>query len=269
VTEAFLTDMDGKLALPALRAQYPKLPLIVLTGYGDEARRELVANLAPSAYFAKPLQLEPVLTELDSLPLDATTEDGQPAPAAASAPCAAYAFLRLKDKERAAHILLDFQEMEGVEAANAVRGEYDIILRLAAGSSGALAEVLERIKRAEGVSVAAAEIVEQPHLTLEVDEFLRHYAAVSADDRAAYAARNETNAYLMVDLDRYHLEPIYASILLTEGVVDCQVSNGGSKLTVLMSGAVRPNVLRHVLQKLAAMDGIRRVRDATVINVES
>jgi len=49
--------------------------------------------------------------------------------------------------------------------------------------------------------------------------------------------------------------------------VEHRVAGGGNKLMVLMSQAVQPGVVRHLLRKLAEMDGILRVREATVINV--
>lgn len=267
ITEAFLTDMDGKLILKALRAQYPLVPIVVVTGFGDEVRRAMVEALAPSAYLVKPLQMEQLLAELGKFSLTVSTEFPEPAPEAPPRPHEAYAFLRLLDNERAAEILFDFRATEGVRIANAVRGEYDIVLRLTTDSPDKLAATIERVKQASGVAIAAIEKLGKPRLTPEVEEFIKHYESISADDRMAYRVMNETNAYLMIDIDRYQLERIYTSIIMTEGVIGCQVSNGGAKLTVLMSGAVRPNVLRHVLQKLATMDGIRRVREATVINI--
>jgi len=267
ITEAFLTDVDGKLLLKAYRAEYPQLPLVVLTSFGDEARRRQVENLQPAAYLEKPLAMETLLAELGKFSFKTTTEHAEPAPETAPRQPEAYMFLRLLDNERAGEILMELRAMDGVRIGNAVRGEYDIVLRLAVDSGDKLAAAVEKVKQTAGVTVLATERLEKPRLTPEVEDFIKHYESVSAEDRAAYRTGVETNAYLMIDIDRYQLERIYTSIIMTEGVIGCQASSGGAKLTVLMSGAVRPNVLRHVLQKLATMDGIRRVREATVINI--
>lgn len=267
ILEAFLTDMDGKLALKALRAQHPALPLIVATGYGDEARRAQVEAMPPAAYFVKPLELPSILQVLENFGCEVTTEQQAPPPDSLQRPQEAYMYLRLTDTERAYEILMEFRTSAGIRIANAVRGEYDIVLRLTTDTPEELHSSIEHVKQTAGIVVQATEKLEQPRLSPEVDEFIRHYESVSAEDRAAYRVMNETNAYLMIDIDRYQIERIYSSIIMTEGVIGCQVSSGGTKLTTLMSGAVRPNVLRHVLTKLAATEGIRRVREAMVINI--
>jgi DNA-binding response OmpR family regulator len=267
ITEAFLTDIDGKLMLKAYRAEYPQLPLLVLTGFGDAERRQQVEHLQPAAYLEKPPSLEMLLAELGKFGFKTTTAFATPAPESAPRQPEAYMFLRLQDNERAGEILMELRAMDGVRVGNAVRGEYDIVLRLGSDTPDKLTATIEKVKQTPGVNVLSVERLEKPRLTPEVEDFVKHYESVSADDRAAYRSGNETNAYLMIDIDRYQLERIYTSIIMTEGVISCQVSSGGAKLTVLMSGAVRPNVLRHVLQKLATMDGIRRVREATVINI--
>jgi DNA-binding response OmpR family regulator len=267
ITEAFLTDLDGKLMLKAFRTEYPQLPIIALTGFGDVERRQQIENLQPAAYLEKPLAMEMLLAELGKFSFKTTTEQVAPTPDSAARQPEAYVFLRLQDNERAGEILRELRAMDGVRVGNAVRGEYDIVLRLAADTADKLSTTAEMVKQTAGANVLAVERLEKPRLTPEVEDFVKHYESVSADDRAAYRSGNETNAYLMIDIDRYQLERIYTSIIMTEGVISCQVSSGGAKLTVLMSGAVRPNVLRHVLQKLATMDGIRRVREATVINI--
>jgi hypothetical protein len=148
-----------------------------------------------------------------------------------------------------------------------VKGDVDLILRLSGADAEELQAAIGRVRQVDGVTVVAADKLEQPRVSPEVEEFLQHYEAVAQEDRSQYVAMHPTNAFLIVDIDRYQLERIYTSILMTEGVVSCQVAGNGSKLIALMSGAVQPEVARHVLRKIAVMDGIRRVREAPVINI--
>jgi hypothetical protein len=182
-------------------------------------------------------------------------------------PYEAYAFLRLADRARAPEVFDRLSLLEDVRITNAVRGDFDVVLRLTAPAADALAAAMERVRRTEGANVIAMDRLEQPRLNPEVADFILHYKCVAAEDREQYVRVHETNAYLVIDIDRYQLERVYTSIMMTEGVISCQVSDGGSKLIVMMSGAVRPEVMRHVLRKIATMDGIRRVREAPVINI--
>jgi CheY-like chemotaxis protein len=270
ITEAFLPDFDGKLMLRALRAQYPQLPLIVLSGFGDEELQTFVGEQAPSCYFDKPVDTQVVLAALDNFDLRTTTEQSL-APKEDDAPRVfeAYIFLRLVDKERAGELYSHLRRIPGVRICNAVRDHCDLVLRLTTASMEDLNRSIETVRSVTGVAILSLERIERRRLSPEAEEFLLHYESVSAEDRKQYKVMGDTNAYLFIDIDRYQFERIYTSIIMTKGVIGCQVSSNSSRLTVLLSGAVRPNVVRHLLQKIATMDGIRRVQEATVINMTS
>jgi hypothetical protein len=155
-------------------------------------------------------------------------------------------------------------------SANAVRGgDFDLVLRVALPSEDALKALLGEVQKVEGAKLIGHEHYIMPVLSASTEEFIRHYQTVAAEVNKDYLPGQDTNVYLMIDVDRYQMERIYTSILLTEGVYRCRVISGGSKLMVLMSHAVKAGVMRHLLRKLAEMDGILRVREATVINVAS
>lgn len=269
VADTFLPDTDGILFLMTLREQYPQLPLIVSTGYGNDDLQGRVAELSKSVYFTKPIQMEQVIACLNEFDLAATTCEPVPAPPLQllENKVCAYSFLRIDSGDRVEELYRTLREMEGVISANAVRGEFDLVLRVAVDSTEKLDELVERIRQVEGVKPVACDRIVTPMLSPTVDEFIRHYQTVWAKVNQNYIAGLGTNAYLLIDIDRYQLERIYTSIKLTEGVHRCRVIGGGTRLMTLMSGAVRPGVVRHLLRKLAQMDGILRVREATVINL--
>lgn len=264
---AILPDLDCKLLLRALRAQYPLLPLIVLTAYPEAGDREALLQLPHLAYLEKPVELPVLLGELAQFDLAASTIEAAPVTSPPASPLfEAYAYLRFKSRTMAAELYGQLTALPGVRFANAVKGDYDMILRLSAPSAEELTAACERVQQVPGVD-AMIDKLGRPRIGQEIETLLAHYEAVTRPDREAYLADHPTNAYLLIDIDRYQLERIYTSIMLTEGVISCQVAANSSKLVVLMSGAVRPEVVRHVLGKIAVMDGIRRVREATVINI--
>jgi CheY-like chemotaxis protein len=267
ISAAILPDLDSKLFLRALRAQYPALPLVVLTAYPEAGDREALLQLVNLAYLEKPVELPALLGELARFDLSASTIDAAPAPCPSSAPRHnAYAYLRFISRGQAAELYGLLGALPGVSFTNAVKGDYDMVLRLTAATAEELNGYCEGVKQAAGVS-AVIDKLERPRIGPEIETLLQHYEAVAGADREAYLAHHPTNAYLLIDIDRYQLERIYASLSLTEGVISCEVAANGAKLVVLMSGAVRPEVVRHVLRKIAVMDGIRRVREAPVINI--
>jgi CheY-like chemotaxis protein len=265
---AILPALDSILFLRTLRMQYPALPIIVLTAYPEEAYREAVLQLQPLAYLEKPLDMAALLEVLFKFDLQTSTINPAPVPESATKrQLEAYAFLRLQARERWAEIYQLYRNMPGVRFADAVKGDVDLILRLSGDNADELQAAIGRVKQVEGVTVVAMDKLELPRLSPEVEEFLQHYHTIALHDREQYVALRPTNAFLIMDIDRYQLERIYTSVVMTEGVISCQVSGYGSKLIALMSGAVQPEVARHVLRKIAVMDGIRRVREAPVINI--
>jgi CheY-like chemotaxis protein len=270
ITEAFLTDLDGELFIKTLRLEYPEIPMVVVTGFGDERRREMIEQMQPSAYFDKPVHLNELLKAVGEFQLTASTYESAPAPAAARYEdnVGAYLFLNIKDYERAPELYRTLLELDGVLSANGVRGTgFNLILRTAVPSFDALQTLMNTVSQVNSVELVDHAQLEVPQLSRAVEEFTRHYQEVAKEANVDYVAGVDTNAYLFIDIDRYQLERIYLSLLLTLGVIRCRVVSGGAKLVVLSSHAVRPNVLRHLLRKLAEMDGVRRVREARVINL--
>lgn len=270
ITELILPDQDGILFIKTLRQQFPALPLIVLTGFGAEKWEAEVQQLQPAEYLEKPAEIEQLLSKLEEFELECQTVAPAPAPPFVTPEGAvgAYLFYRIDSAELAGSVYSSLRNKDGVISANAVRGsEFDLVLRVAVVSEEALAKLTEETQRVEGVTLVDINRYMIPMLSASTEEFVRHYQTVAAEVNKDYVPGQDTNAYLLIDIDRYQMERIFTSILLTAGVFRCRVVNGGTKLIVLMSQAVQPGVMRHLLRKLAEMDGILRVREATVINV--
>lgn len=269
ITEAFLTDFDGKPFLKTLRLQYSGVNLVVMTGYGDEEREELVRRLMPAIYVKKPVDITSLATAMDGFDLSANT--AAPAPAPDPVPyedkVGAYLFLQVGFQHIEATVSA-LKEQKGVLSTNAVHApDLNLILRVALPTTADLKELLTAVGAIPSVKLVGHEVIGEPQLSRGMDEFVRHYQPVKEAANVDFVAGVDTNVYLFIDIDRYQIERIYMSLLLTIGVIRCRVISGGNKLVVLASGAIQPNVTRHLLGKLAEMDGVKRVREARVINI--
>jgi len=269
ITGAFLPDLDGLLFIRTLREQYPEVPIMVLTGYGDEELKAQIQAQPLTVYLAKPLDMDKFNQEIKKLKLEHDTSRPLPAPPMIPPDdnVGAYIYFNIDTASGGAAAYDALRALSGVYSANAVRGEFNLVLRVAVPSPEALDKLLADAKSVPGATYVSHEHYVPAMLSAANEEFVRHYQTVAAEVNKDYLPGQDTNAYLMIDVDRYQMERIYISILLTEGVFRCRVIGSGTKLMVLMSHAVRPGVVRHLLRKLAEMDGILRVREATVINV--
>lgn len=269
VSELFLPDIDGILLVKTLRQQYPDLPLAVVTRFGNEQVKADVEALGNTVYRDKPADLDELVATLDGYELtaDTTAPADPPELAGYEGNIGAYIYLRIGSGERVDELYDSVKHMDGVLSANAVRGDFDLVLRVAVPAMDRLNELVDLLGKKDGIEVYGYEKIIEPQLSVNTDDFIKHFQTVWTEVNKDYVPGQETNAYLMIDIDRYQLERIYTSIKLTEGVYRCRVIEGSGKVMVLMSGAVSPGVVRHLLRKLAEMDGILRVREATVINL--
>ena len=268
IIDAYLPDIDGRLMLRGLRAMFSAVPIVLLVEGDDEADRELAAQLPPTICAAKTEIENGLLGELAKFGYPTTTLTTTPLPE--RWPLVIYdanMYLRLVNRAEAVAVFNRLKSVRNLLYLNAVRGDYDLIIRLKADNNEDLNRAIAEVQQEPGIDVVAMDRHERPMLSPQVEEFILHYEEVADPDREPYMQPTETNAYLLIDIDRYQMERVFTSILLTEGVISCHVAMGGAKLIVLMSGAVHPEVMGHVLRKLAVMGGIRRVREATVINI--
>jgi CheY-like chemotaxis protein len=269
-TELFLPDLDGSLFLETLRLQYPDLPLAVISAFATEEDREGIARLNPVYLGGRPVDEKELLAVLDKLELTRSTYTVMPPePSAASEPpVGAYLFVSFESFDAAQRLYGELGGLDGVISVNAVKGEgIDLVMRVGATNVEGIVTLAERVEQIDGITSVRHELIVKPPLGVDLQEFVEHYLTLASQLHADYVRGVATNAYLIIDIDRYQLERIYLSILLTEGVIRCRVISGFNKLMVLSAGAVRPNVVRHLLAKLAQLDGIRRVREVTVVNM--
>jgi CheY-like chemotaxis protein len=265
VTEIFLPDMEGALMVATLRRQYPKLPIIVQTRYGDDTLQEAL-NKIDVAYLEKPFTAEVLIAALATCSFDNDTAQPVAPPAIQLGPAdkRAYLMLRLSDRRRALETYDQFVGQDGIVRVEAVRGDYDIVLQAAADTMDALKAIIDRVEHTNGVRLAGYELVEAPYFDKHIMEFLQHMAQVMEDAKPADSAPG-FNTYLFIDLDRYQLERFYLALSVTSGIVSCDIAGGGSKIIVQFGTELHPESFPVLLRKMAEFDGVRRVREAAVI----
>jgi hypothetical protein len=184
-------------------------------------------------------------------------------------PQRSYIMLDVRDRDRAVDILNELRELKGIDHVDAVRGEGDLLLQVSASDSWQLTSVSNRLQNVEGIETKWIEKVYPPELAPGLAGFAYAYQNHVVPKYSDLAeGENTTNVYLLIDVARQFFSRAYLSILFTYGVVKCEALDGCTKVIVKVSGALRADVVRHVLRKLAETDGIRRVRESTVINFD-
>ncbi len=67
VTDIFMPDIDGLKILKVIKNQYPDLPVLVITGFGDERLEITALSEHNTGYLDKPFEIPDLVEALDEL----------------------------------------------------------------------------------------------------------------------------------------------------------------------------------------------------------
>jgi hypothetical protein len=159
-------------------------------------------------------------------------------------------------------------QMPGVQRCEAVRGDFDIIILAQAGSQEEIKKLKESIAAMPGVEIASESEIERPKLDRDVDEFIKIYSdAVKAQKTSTPAKSPGTTSYIIVDIDKDAIQQIFTTVFFIDEVIFCDVIEDGTKLVGMVTGQGAVGKTPRIIEKLGEIDGVLRVREATVIKL--
>ncbi len=272
VIDIFLPGIDGMTILKGVRNLFPGLPVLMITGFGDEKLKQAVLSEPNTAYLDKPFGIREVVRAMGALsPAPAHPEArAESAGEARAAPesTRAYLAIRIAEPDRSLAILTELDGMPGVRSCDAVHGDVDIILRVEAASREDMDALLGRVRSVRGVQVVSTSPAEHPRLDPDVDQFIRTCRRGAGPAAPAQAEKHPGAAsYLIVDIDRDALQPVFAAVSLLDEVVFCDVIEQGAKLIGMIAAAEAGGEVRKAIERLSHIDGVLRVREARIIRM--
>jgi CheY-like chemotaxis protein/nitrate reductase NapAB chaperone NapD len=270
VTDIFMPDIDGLKILKVIKIQHPDLPVLVITGFGDESLKMTALSEYNTGYLDKPFEIPDLVKALEDLSPGSTTEagtDSKIADAGLRESVSAYLTIRITDPARSMEIFNRLHGMEGVQKCEAVRGDFDIIVLAQGESEEEVKALFDRIGKMDGVEVASMSPVERPKLDRDVDDFVKIYSqAMKQPAQMKSAMQPGTMSYIIVDIDPNAIQQIFTTVFFIDDVIFCDVIEDGKKLVGMITseGVGRKST---TLDKLKEIDGVLRVREATVIKL--
>ena len=270
ITDIFMPDIDGLKILKVIKNQYPDLPVLVITGFGDE--RLMMTALAEhnTGFLNKPFEIPELVEALEELSpgktaTDSVTEyvdDGM------RESTSAYLTIKITDSENSMEIFDKLYSMPGIQSCDAVRGDFDVILLVQAESAEEITKVFDSVRAIEGIEVLSMSQVERPKLDRDVDEFIDSYQKAVKQEAAAGARRQPgTMSYIIVDIDPDAIQQIFTTIFFIDEVVVCDVIENGTKMVGMITGSGAVGKTPRIIEKLSNVDGVLRVREAKVIKL--
>jgi len=271
VTDIFMPDIDGLKILKVIKNQYPELPVLVITGFGDEALKFTALAEENTGYLDKPFEIPELVAALEQL-APGTSTSAAPAAGAegegSRESVTAYLTLRITDPSRSLDALAQLSDLDGVESVDAVRGDVDIILFAQASSQTEIEALFERVKKIAGIEVVSLSSVERPKVDRDVGEFVDVYKkAVKSGSQQVARKQSGTTSYIIVDIDKDAIQQIFTTVFFIDEVVFCDVIDEGTKLVGMITGQSAVGSTPHIIEKISEIDGVLRVREAKVIKI--
>ena len=273
VTDIFMPDIDGLKILKVIKIQYPELPVLVITGFGDEALKLTALSELNTGYLDKPFEIPDLVKALEELSPGSTVGKAAAKGQAKAEPemresVTTYLTIRITDPMRSMDIYKRLYQMEGVQRCEAVRGDFDIIVLAQAASQDEIKKLKDRIGAMDGIQLASVSDVERPKLDRDVNEFVDIYSqAVKAHGLASSSKQPGTTSYIIVDIDKNAIQQIFTTVFFIDEVVFCDVIENGTKLVGMVTGQGAVGKMPRIIEKLSQIDGVLRVREATVIKL--
>ncbi len=268
-----LPDINGLKVLRFIKEKHPEIPVIMITGYGDEAMREEAKVRKANAYLEKPIDPEVLDEYLKNLlsHKDEILKDRHQKDEIKLATVSGYAFLQIDDPD---YFLPVYQKLyfdRNVVYCDATRGVFDIVLLIQGKSKEEIEEIGKRISKIEGVSKIYTSVVEKPILSEdltkvvnEMEKFL--IESDSAKDFKGGMANCECSAYAFLEIEPEKFENVFKKVYFLDNVVACDTLKGPFQMALLIKAPTFATI-DEIVGHIARLDGVLRVSQCNIIKL--
>ncbi len=269
ITDIFMPDIDGLKILKVIKQQHPDLPVLVITGFGDDRLKFTALSENNTGYLDKPFEIPDLVAALNKLSPGSTQITAVSAPKdVIHKTVSSYLTIRITDTAGSMEIFNQLYSMEGVVSCEAVSGEYDIIILAQAESQDMINTVFDKISNLKGVEIVSMAEIERPKLDREINEFIRIYSeAVKKQEQDEVGKQPGAASYIIVDIDENAIQQIFTTVFFIDEVVFCDVVDGGKKLIGMITNQGITGRTPKIIEKLSQIDGVLRVRETKVIKL--
>ena len=271
-----LPDINGLKVLRFLKEKHPEIPVIMITGYGDEAMEEEVKARKGDAYLQKPIDstkldtyLKNLLARKDEI-LGRDKEEKSDEIALSTK--SAYAFVKIGNEENFLPIYQKLYFDTNVMYCDAVRGVFDLVLLLHGKSMDELKDISDNIRNMRGVDEVYFASVEKPVLSgdlsrvvNEMDKFLLENN--NPKDFRVGMNRCRCSAYALLEIEPGDFEKVFRQVYFMDNVVSCDSMNGPFQIALLLKAPTYAEIDELVTGKIARMDGVLRASQLNIMNL--
>ncbi len=272
ILDVRLPDIDGLKILSVLKATYPDLPVVVITGYGNEDTVNTVQSREGSAYLDKPFEMETLVAELERI---GGHVEEKPRPRAAAEPmplASAFVFIRGTKEADLSEIYSRLNFGDGVCYCDPVLGEWDLILLMQASNHREIEQCLRRhMESLKDVEAFEIHYCEKPRIPEELEQFIEDYEKGRAMEQAGSVEMDSRNtrmltAYAILDVEPSTLANLYMKLYFTDNVVHCDVTDKGKQIILLLQGISNQEIQSTIRSEIRLMPGVLRIKQLNALN---
>ena len=273
IVDVRLPDIDGIKLLKVIKLNYPNLPVIIITGHGDQAIEEEVKAQNADGYLEKPFTMEELTELLAQVPAPAAKAEAEEA----TAPVQSYSAYALVTLDGAANLLDAYRKLyfqENVLYCDAIRGDHDLMLLLQAETAERIQDVVEKqIKTIEGVMDVSLLSVDAPMFGDNVNDIIGSVDKALGREKeegevyTIQTARTRTSAYVLLEIEKEKMESIYPALYFDDQVVYCDCTRGKYDIVLLMKGTSFADIGNTIKNKFKQMDGVLRIKEWPIITL--
>ena len=266
-----LPDIDGLHLLQMIKDVYPDLPVVVMSGFGDEQTGERVKERHGSAYLDKPFEIEALEAEIRKIGTTEEEEERVPRPEARTElrSQSAYVFLRGKPDADLSGCFSALYFAEGVCYCDAVTGDWDIVLLVQAPDRRGIREWVARtVQPLPEIEKFEIHHSERPLLGKDIESFIHHHELMQVAEGMGEEAGDRRNrqllsAYILLEIDSSRVPSLYATYYFDEDVVYCDMTDDCTMAILLVQGRTC-DAIRQAVSRLRSRPGVLR---ATTLNI--
>jgi FixJ family two-component response regulator len=270
-----LPDIDGLKILSVIKSIYSDLPVVVITGYGNEDMINTVNSHGGSVYLDKPFEVDDLVAQIKRV---APQIDNRPERKTVAEPqvlTSGLVFIRGSKDADLYEIYSKLYLGDGVCYCDAVLGEWDIVLLVQAQNRKSLQQLVNAyIQSVKGVEAFEVHYCEKPLISRDLEEFIQDYEKVQAMDKAVAGDMGgrdirKATSYAVLDVEPGKLSYLYMKLYFTDNVVHCDVTDGGKQIILLLQGSSTQDIQNKIRNEIRLIEGVLRIKQLNTLNFSS
>ncbi len=277
VLDVRLPDIDGIKLLKVIKFNYPELPVVVITGYGNESTAADARSEKADAYLEKPFtidELTKIFAEIPEKVASSDVAEKETAEIIEGKAVSAYVLMNFSQTANLSDVYQEMYFMDHVLYCDAIKGDFDMAVLLQAEKLSELHDMVEdKIKKLPGIKDICFMPVESPLLPESVNNIIGTVDKALGREKGNPETANNANfwksasSYVFLEIEKEKLENIYPTLYVNEQVVSCDFTKGKYDIVLLMQGASFAEIDRNIQNKIKPLDGVLRIKESPIIKL--